>query len=78
MCVDAGHGMRSPLSADRSVRDGWRHEVIGVVYKNEHLFDPGQLQHTLYFVRAAHHGEVVTVAAGELVLPDELVQPGRL
>src|ERR1051325_10893770 len=35
---------RLSLPARRSVREGWRHEVVGVVREDEHLFDPGQLQ----------------------------------
>ena len=39
------------------------------------IFDPGQRQHPLDRVRTAHHGEVVPVAARELMLPEELLQP---
>jgi hypothetical protein len=27
----------------RSVRDGWRHQVVGAVHEDEHVFNPGQL-----------------------------------
>ena len=66
----------SASSATPPARPRRRHEVVGVVDEDEKLLDPGQLQHPLDRVGAAHHGEVVAVAAGELVLPDELVQPG--
>ena len=33
---------------------------------------------TLDRVGAAHDGEIVPVSAGELILPDELVQPGQV
>src|SRR6478736_5256854 len=62
----------------RSLREGWRHEIVGIVDEDELVRHPGQTQHPLDEAGAAHHGEVVAVAACVLVLLDELVQPDHV
>ena len=49
----------------------WGYEVLGLVDEDEESFDLGDLQQPVYRGGAAHHGEVVPVGAGVLVLPDE-------
>jgi hypothetical protein len=75
---DVGAGRICSVVFDAGGVGRWRGEVVGVVHEDEKLVDLGQLEQPLYGLVTADYGEVVAVGVGVFVLPEELVQAGRV